>query len=405
MTEPLFVCEMIWTVVWLVEWRTNIDAGTDRRNARLLWLIASVLIAAVFTRYDGWVMALIAWTAIGVVLLRRGKLRTSAFWLATILVIAAPIVWLAYNQIVFGDWLDFARGPYSAKAIELATTPPGSGPPHPGWHNPSVSLIFYVKTFKMDAAAAQWGSVLLAVSILGTAWGWLIARRKAFAWTLLLWLPIPFYAYSVSYGSVPIFLPVWWPHSFYNTRYGLEMLPVLALGIGFAANLFLTGFREFNRRANRVAAALMFAAVIINAALMLHQGPMVYIEGTKNAIARRPYEQLLASALREQLKQHPGAVVLMNSSVYPHVVALSGIPFSQTINESDKEYYKAALESPAQHATIVLAGAGDPIETAVRDHPAGLIEVGHFSARFQPSITFYVSDTLPANAPAGAGQR
>ena len=32
---------------------------------------------------------------------------------------AAPLVWFAYNQIVFGDWLDFARGPYSAKAIEL----------------------------------------------------------------------------------------------------------------------------------------------------------------------------------------------------------------------------------------------------------------------------------------------
>lgn len=405
MTEPLFVCEMVWSVVWLMEWRASIEAADDERRSRRLWLIAMVLIAAIFTRYDGWIMALIAWTAIGVVLLRRGKLRSATFWIATLLVIAAPIAWFVYNQAVFGDWLDFARGPYSAKAIELHTATPGSGPPHPGWHNPWVSLIFYVKTFEMDAAAAQWGNVLLVLSILGTAWGWLIARRRTFAWSLLLWLPLPFYAYSVSFGSVPIFLPVWWPHSYYNTRYGLEMLPALALGVGFAANFILAGFKEFNPRAARPAVALMLAAVGVNVLLMLHLGPPVYIEGTKNAIARRPYEGVLAKALREQLGLRPDAVVLTKTSVYPQVVALSGIALRQTINESDKEYYQAALQAPAEHATIVLAQAGDPIEKAVHDHPAGLTEVGHFVAQDQPSITIYVSDTWRVNAAPGAGQR
>ena len=37
----------------------------------------------------------------------------------------------------FGDWLYFARGPYSAKAIEIRTAVPGF-PPHPGWHSPWV---------------------------------------------------------------------------------------------------------------------------------------------------------------------------------------------------------------------------------------------------------------------------
>ena len=60
----------------------------------------------------------------------------------------------------------------------------------------------------MDAAAAAWGNLLLALSLLGTAWAWLDrAAPRASAWALLLWLPVPFYAYSVAYGSVPIFLP------------------------------------------------------------------------------------------------------------------------------------------------------------------------------------------------------
>jgi hypothetical protein len=397
MTEPLYICEMIWAVLWLVEWRAALDAGHERRSSHLLWPIAMVLAAAIFTRYDGWIMAVIAWTAIGVVLLKRGKLGSASFWLASIIVVAAPIVWMAYNQIVFGDWLDFARGPYSAKAIELHSATPGAGPPHPGWHNPWVSLIFYVKAFEMDTAAAAWGNFLLVITIIGTAWGWLIARRKAFAWTLLLWLPVPFYTYSVSYGSVPIFLPVWWPHSFYNTRYGLEMLPALAVGIGLAASLILTGTREINPRWTRMAAAVLFAIVALNTCVMLRQRPLVYVEGTKNAVARRPYERVIASALRAELASRPGAIVLMDSSVYPQIVALSGIPLRQTINESDREYYQAALAAPAQRASIVLALAGDRIDQAVHANPAGLTEVGHFSAPFQPSVALYVSDTRLTN--------
>ena len=79
MTEPLFVCEMVWTAVWLVEWRASLDDGDERRTDRLTWLIALVLVAAVFTRYDGWIMALVAWTAMGVALLRRGQAAVADF--------------------------------------------------------------------------------------------------------------------------------------------------------------------------------------------------------------------------------------------------------------------------------------------------------------------------------------
>ncbi len=305
MTEPLFVCEMIWTVVLLVEWHANLDSENDRRSTRLLWPIAIVLAASVFTRYDGWIMASIAWTAIFVVLLKRRAQRSGTFWIATLIVVAAPIVWFAYNQIVFLDWLDFLRGPYSAKAIEMHTATPGSGPPHPGWHNPWVSLIFYVKTAEMVAFAEQWGNLLLVISVLGTAWGWLIARRKAFAWALLLWLPIPFYAYSVAFGSVPIFLPVWWPHSFYNTRYGLEMLPAFAIGAGFASSFLLTAVREFKPRWTSAATAILSLILGLNLVLTLRHRPVVYVEGTKNASARRPYERVIADALRAQLAQAP----------------------------------------------------------------------------------------------------
>ena len=85
MTEPLFLCEMIWIVVWLVEWRaeSRSDRGVDRRahprradRPARLHRRCRCCIAAIFTRYDGWIIAFLAWTGIGLALLQP---RPSAF--------------------------------------------------------------------------------------------------------------------------------------------------------------------------------------------------------------------------------------------------------------------------------------------------------------------------------------
>jgi hypothetical protein len=393
MTEPLFLCETIWIALWMVEWQATLD--TDRKRAsRLQGLIAAALVAAVFTRYDGWVMALLAWTGIGLALLRRGRLRSLGFWVAGIFVVAAPVAWFVYNSFYFGDWLEFMRGPYSAQAIEMRTSSHGAGPPHPGWHNPWVALLFFVKVAEMDAADAAWGNALLALSALGTAWAWLTARRKAFAWALLLWLPVPFYAYSVAYGSVPIFLPAWWPHSWYNTRYGMELLPALALGLGFAAQFALAAVREFKPSWGRYAVGFLFALLALNAWEMVRERPLVYVEGTKNIAARRAFEEEIPPAMVTLLAKRPEGAILMDTSVYPNIVAFTGIPLRQTINESDHDVYRAALEAPSDHAYLVLAFDGDAVDRAVKAHPAGLTEVRRFTAHGQASGTLYISGTL-----------
>ena len=67
----------------------------------------------------------------------------------------------------------------------------------------------------------------------------------------------------------------------------------------------------------------------------------------------------------------PGGVLLMDTSVYPEIVAFTGIPLRQTINESDLEIYRDALAAPAAHAALVLAFDGDEIDRAVKAHPEG----------------------------------
>jgi hypothetical protein len=427
MTEPLFLCEMIWIVVWMVEWRAALDGETQSASytlrpnsaSRLQACIAAALVAAIFTRYDGWIIAFLVWTGIGLTLLRhaaaggRGRLSSPAFWLATLAVVAAPILWFVYNSVAFGDWLYFARGPFSAKAIELRTSAPG-WPPHPGWHNPWVALLYYLKVSLLDAVAAPawgnaWGNIVLALAAPATAAALFAkttaARHRASAWILLLWLPVPFYTWSVAYGSVPIFLPAWWPCTWYNTRYGLEMLPALALGLGFAAQSAAHALRRIKlpriaRLSPPIAFALLFALAALNVFLLLRARPIVYVESTKNLEARQPYDDAIPPALQGLLTLYPRAPVLMNTSTYPEIVALTGIPLRQTINESDLQIFYNALAAPAAHAAVVLAFDGDEVDQAVKAHPEGLVAVGHFTAANQPSATLYVSSKWIDRTPA-----
>ena len=198
---------------------------------------------------------------------------------------------------------------------------------------------------------------------------------------------------------MPIFVPIWWPHSWYNLRYGMELLPAFALGLGFAAQIMLATVNDFkprsiNPRWVQCAALALFALIVANAGQMLRERPHVYVEGTKIIEARWPYDLEIPPALRALLAERPGGVVLMDTSVFPEIVAFTGIPLRQTINESDLEIYSAALAAPAAHAALVLAFDGDEIDRAVKAHPQGLTAVRHFSTIGKPSGTIYVSDTI-----------
>jgi hypothetical protein len=279
---------------------------------------------------------------------------------------------------------------------------------HPGWHNPWVSLLFFLKVSELDAAALAWGNALLAIAALGTIVAWFAEEsggpRRTFAWVLLLWLPVPFYTYSVAYGSVPIFFPSWWPYTFYNTRYGLELLPALAIGLGFAAESVIRAlhFLKSSRPAfalSTLAVAALFVLIGINVVQLIHQDPIVYVESTKNLDARLHYDQTIPPFLQDMLTFLPHTPVLMNTSSYPEIVALTGIPLRQTINESDLQIFRTALMAPADHAAIIVAFDGDEIDRAVKAHPSQLAIAARFTAEGQPTATVYVSTRWANQSP------
>ncbi len=202
----------------------------SRRVQRRLIGLGLLIFGAVFTRYDGWILGAAAWCIVTWTSLACSRLVAAECFppssSSRCSPSAGPLLWLWYNQHFFHDPLDFMRGPYSAPAIEKKTSPPGSRH-YRGWHNPGWALLFYTRTAQVDAAFWETGFLVLAAALAGA---WIAVRRRLEpAAALLLWMPLAFYVYSISYGSVPIFIPQLYPHSYYNSRYGMELLPALAL--------------------------------------------------------------------------------------------------------------------------------------------------------------------------------
>lgn len=403
MTEPLFLSELIWSIVLLLEWRDALD-GAQHRARKLLWLLTAVLVASVYSRYDGWLLGFAIWLMMAAALWKRKSLFNARFTAASLVLAVAPVLWLVWNAALYHDPLDFLRGQYSAAAIE-ARTSHGLIPPHPGWHNPWEALLFYGKDVQMLAGTGRWGAWLFWLALASALWFALRRRQTTgLRWALLLWLPLPFYCYSIAYGSVPIFLPAWWPHSWYNTRYGLELMPAIALGTGFCAQALFDLLQRFRPRFKPALTVLLFALVAFNERQLASGEPLVLGEGRRNHEMRGEYESEIAARLSMLHTLRPDAIVLMDTSSYPGIIAQAGLVYKQTINESDLDLYDAALAHPSAHTSLAIAFSGDAVDAAVRRDPA-FKAVWSFRATGQPEATIYVTDAyLGSTLGAGIAQ-
>jgi hypothetical protein len=355
---------------------------------------ALCLAAAEFTRYDGWLAAcVISLAAILVTLTARRhpdvpKIRR-ALVRFVIVVAAAPAIWLAYNAIIYHNPLEFANGPYSAKAIEKRSATPGF-PSRPGSGDIIVAAQYFVKSAEDNVAEGPVQRVWIAIALLGSLLCLFLDRSRALL--LLLWLPLPFYVYSIAYGGVPIFVPNWWPFSYYNVRYGIELLPAVAVFSALVLHYALTLARPVP---GKIAIALIaFAAIAGSYFVVWRTQPVSFREAWFNSRSRIALEKELASSLS---KLPPGSTILMYLGDHVGALQDAGIPLKQVINEGNHRTWKQptdpqglwelALANPAEMADYAVGIGDDPVGRSARQH--SLTSLAIIQTPGQPPATIY----------------
>ncbi len=279
---------------------------------------AALTIAATFTRYEGWFLLpfAAAWfffrqTAPCSAVCRHRRARSAGL--------------AAHNWYWTGDALAFYRGPYSARAIQ-------HGLPYPGLHDAGAAWLYYRTAVALCAGPG--------LPLMATAGAVVALARKAVWPLILLALPPIFYLWSMySSGGTPIHVPGLWPHSYYNTRYGLAALPLLA----FASAALVLAVPP---RLRAITAVLVILAGSVHWAV--HRRPEAWItwaESRANSTGRRAWTAQAAQYLAA--RYHPGVGILSSGGDdFFGIYRSAGIPLRETFSIDNGLAWDAALARP-----------------------------------------------------------
>jgi hypothetical protein len=305
-------------------------------------------LAASMARYEGWFAIPFAALYILIAARRRRLVFALAFFSIAML---GPLYWLAHNWWLYGNPLEFFNGPYSARSIYQRGLSQHMQP-YPGDHNWGKAWLFFRTAARL---CAGWGAVLAAAAGL-----FMMAWRRIF-WPVLLagLLPI-FYLWSMHSGGTPIYVPGLWFNSYYNTRYGLAALPLVAILGGSLALAVTQKFRSL------AAAAIVLAGL---APWLIHSRPDDWIcwkESQVNSETRRTWTKEAASFLAAEYK--PGTGILTSFGDLAGIFREAGIPLREVLHEGNQRDWLAATRRPDMflHTRWAVTMSGDEADAAIQ---------------------------------------
>jgi dolichyl-phosphate-mannose-protein mannosyltransferase len=353
------------------------------RAEQSLWTVAgagAAALAGTLTRYEGWF--LIPFAALYFLVVGKWWRRWVAAFLFAAIASLGPLAWLAYNRWLYSNFWEFYSGPYGPRAIQGGLPYPGLG----DWHD---AVIYFGWAVRACAGAPLF--------FLGAA-GLVAALWKRAVWpVLLLALPGLFYVWSMhSTGGTPIYLPNVWPHSYYNTRYGLALVPLAAFCAGAIAALLERWRQGF-------VAGLVLVAIAIEPWL-LDPRPESWItwkESEVNSVARRAWTHETAEFFRAHYR--PGDGIFTSFGDYTGVFREAGIPLRATLTGDNGPAFESAILRPdlmlwEQWAMVM---GGDPVQTAVnraRRRGPNYDLVKKIIVKRAPVIEIYERNTAPPEA-------
>ena len=263
LTEPVLFASLLATVAMLAKWAAREKPLSGGEIAVWCGLPAA---AAVLSRYDGWAFVAAAALFVAVVAqVRWGRWRYSLHitrCFATPPLIAAAW-WLWFNWTKFGDPLEFQRGRYSAQAqqelLAKAHRLPDMGNLGRSAHTMAAAVWMGAGWVVVGAACA--GMVL---------WAWHNrVRLPGLAPWLLVVVPFAFYVLSLWTGQAALRLDTTGGQSMFNLRYGVEVVPGLAVFTALGASVLAEGRSgaPSGRRRHRAVLVVACALVAVQAVM------------------------------------------------------------------------------------------------------------------------------------------
>lgn len=333
MTELLLIATMTAGVYELLLWSKN-------ENILNLIKAAFFIMLSTLVRYDGWFLLMFAGVVIMVEVFRKKGYKATEGVLILFGTLAGfgVILWLLWNLLIFKDPLYFAFGPYSARAqqqqLEAAGVLATKG-----------DLLFSIKVY-LYALFYNSNAFIAILGFLGAIIFFLDRKIKVSTKIIstALLAPLIFNVLALYLGHSVLFIQGLSGDTWFNVRYGIMMMPSIAIFIGYLV------YKVDKLR-------LVFIALI---AFVLFFSFANYDAVTIDD-ARVGSSQKNVSEISGWLSDNANkdGFILISAASHDAIIFSSGFPMSKFIHEGTGAYWDVATVAPDRWARWIVMRTND----------------------------------------------
>lgn len=334
MTELLLIATSLAGMYYLYQWQ---------KNNTILDLIKSAfwIMLATLNRYDGWFLFLCAVLVIGIITLKKQGYKTAEGMILFFTTVAGLgiILWFLWNQLIFHDALYFILGPYSAHAQQDQLAQAGVLSTK---HNFWLALEVYYYAFIYNIG--------MIPSLLGVLGSLFFVFDKKFnlneKLTLsLLWSPFVFNVIALYFGFSVLFVQGISGDTWFNVRYGILMVPSIAIFIGY----LIERFKNYRY--------VFIGLLLFVTAFSLMNRDAVTIDDARVGSSQKNVSEV-SSWLAKNAKDKPG-FVLISAASHDAIIFSSGLPMNKFIHEGTGAYWDDATKAPDRWARWIIMRTND----------------------------------------------
>ncbi len=339
-----FVAACYYFLVWIEE-----------DSIKSLVLTSGCVLLATLARYDGWSLfvAFLCLIALVGLLKHHRFLRIQGNVITFVILGGLGIVlWLIWNQMIFGDPLYFQHGVYSSQAQQMLLV---SDNTLFTYHNLWQAIRFYTIDSELSV-----GSLLMFMLVIGFLWFFFENRFKPTSFGVLVFLvPFAFYILALYNGNAAIWVPGANPPGapvyMYNVRYGAQMVAPTAFGIAILADKLSSIPIAYSKMVTRI---LLISVILTQCVLVQLQGVISLQDGQYNYACSPRHTTL------DYLTEHyNGGRILTDVYAIGYDPTDSGfINFKDVVYEGSSFYWSQALNDPAHSVEWILVNPSNKVD-------------------------------------------
>ncbi len=340
-------------------------AWAQEEKLNYLILSAASTFLATLTRYDGWaifIVFLICIPLIGAIKGQNRSLIEANSLLFGILGGLGIVLWILWNTIIFHDPLYFQHSEFSSQAQQKTL------PTQLQYLHTKILITYHelwqsIHSYSLDAIYNV-GLILFTLALIAVIIFFFRRRvtSEMVAASIFL-VPFPFYVFALYTAQAVIFVPGAAPAhapvniTFYNVRYGVEIVAPAAVFIATLANW--QRVRHFLKERGQLIFQLILSLTIIVQTFIIAYGGIITLQDSQYGL-----DCALLHPVVVYLVQHYDGGRIMEDTFTSTTSLPSevGVDFKDIVYEGSGDLWKQALQDPSSEVSWILANptnAGD----------------------------------------------